>query len=96
LVTRIQSGKYNFLIFQRIFSGKPSPCQGLGCIKTEKSSRALKKTRIFKWRFLNEKLKTPFARQDTQKGRSPARSRFGEARSSKAAGHLARGAYSST
>jgi len=34
------------------------------------------------------------ARGNVQKGRLPARSRFGGARSSKAAGLLARGAYS--
>ena len=35
----------------------------------------------------------PIALQDVQKGLSPERSRFGGARSSKAAGPLARGAY---
>ena len=35
----------------------------------------------------------PITLQDVQKGRSPERSRFGGARSSKAAGPLARGAY---
>jgi len=50
-----QVKNYKLLIFRRIFSGKPNPCQGLDLCKKRKKDK--------------KKLKTPVARQDIEKSR---------------------------